>query len=120
MSSGAMLLRLSHSRKYWDFDTISPHVAKELTATWLYGMTRYTSHQRKSRNAAMEHGFCLSVLTTVHGRVENADRLRTGCLFMGYLLEEISTRSPCSVPAENLRINPTTNNSHTTLHVMRL
>ena len=87
-----MLLRLFYGRKYWDFDTISPREAKELTAAaWLYGTTRYIRHQRKSRNAAMEHGFCLSVLTMVHGRVENADRLRTGWLLMGYLLEETTT-----------------------------
>lgn len=104
-----MLLRLFPSRKYWDFDTISPHVAKELTATWLYGTTRHTIHQRKSRNAAMEHGFSLSVLTMDHGRVEKRGPFAYWVSAYGLPARRNTTCSPCSVPAENLRINPANN-----------
>ncbi|MGZ7496964.1 HNH endonuclease signature motif containing protein [Corynebacterium sp. ZY180755] len=72
MGSGAILLRSFHGRKHWHFDTIAPRDAKELigTASWLYGKTRYTMQQRKTREAAIAHGFSLSVLTMIRRHVE--------------------------------------------------
>ncbi|MGZ7496352.1 hypothetical protein ACXM2N_04545 [Corynebacterium sp. ZY180755] len=72
LNSGAVVLRAFHGRKHWEFDTIAPRDAQELirTASWLYGKTRYTMQQRKTLEAAIAHGFSLSVLTMIRRHVE--------------------------------------------------